>query len=1107
MPDDPTRTQRPEPDPARTHSVADPVHTTRGETSAPTKDRPPTPAIRYELGEEIARGGMGVVYRATDTVLGREVALKVLLDKFDPGSGTASRFADEARIAAQLQHPGIPPVHDLGTLPDGRPFLAMKLIKGETLEALLRARADPSADRGRFVAVFEAVCQALAYAHAHSVVHRDLKPANVMVGNYGEVQVMDWGLAKVLAGRKRDRPEADAEETSAGTAVVSLRESDGSFTQAGSVLGTPAYMPPEQAVGAVNKIDARSDVFGLGAVLAVILTGKPPFAADSAETTRVKAAQGDVEECFARLDACGAEPDLVALCKWCLSPKPADRPADAGEVATAVAELRQAADERARRAELDRVKAEGDKAAAELRTAEQRKRRRVQAALGMTFTALVVVSGLGLWWADRKLGERRREREVTEARAATEVRSLLDQARQALARDEIPAADLALGQAVARLGGDGPEDLRAELDRLRTDRELLVRLRDIDDLRWIDPGSDVAPPENPSGPRFADAARWYGLAFTPDARAAAVERIGGSAIREQLVAALDAWLAVGADDPAGLAAVLDVLDPDDLRREYRGAIATRDFRRLRELIRRPDVTRLPPRFLATILPLRNRQLPLPEVLPILETAWAASPGEFRFAFQVANLRRDRIVGNGDQTIGYLRAAAAARPTNVTVLTLLGAILWQNGQNAEAVQILERATALDPSYPDAGYYLARSYNQNREWGKADAALAATAARDPKPARAEFNRGMIASSRGDQEQAIARFRRTSELDPDWPEPYLRLSHMLQSRGDVDGAIDCYRKIIALQPSWIAAYPALARLHESRGQTAAAIATCLEGLKVDPTYPGLTSTLGRLLARTGDAGGAVAAYREAIQVEPNSVALRFNLGIALAGLGDADGAIAAYREAIRLDPKYFPAHSQLGNALKGKGDLKGAIAAYSEAIRLNPKDQDATRQLAISYALAGQPNRGELLVRGLVDADRNQYGANTINLSHRLAQLGEELAAQNAFVIAVPVLRECLAIRRKLTPNYWWTFYTEAVLGLVLAELGEYDEAEPLLLHGYKEFVKVPPPPGWEKRLPGHLRATAEALARLYKDRGKPDEARKWTAEAHRYPATAPPPRLKG
>jgi tetratricopeptide (TPR) repeat protein len=346
---------------------------------------------------------MGVVYRAGDTVLGREVAVKVLQEQYAPDSGTARRFADEARITGQLQHPNIPAVHDLGVLPDGRPFLAMKLIRGETLAVLLKGRADPAEGRGRYVAAFEQVCQAVAYAHAHDVLHRDLKPANVMVGAFGEVQVMDWGLAKVLGTRPAER--TDPEATTALTAVRGVRESDDLFTQTGSVLGTPAYMPPEQAAGAVRTIDRRSDVFGLGAVLTVVLTGRPPFVAETSEAARVKAAQGDVGDCFARLEACGADPDLVALCMQCLAPRPEDRPKDAGVVAQAVAALRVAADERARRAELERVQAEGAVREALARAAEQRQRRRLLLAAN-GIIALVLLAGLSvsLWqmWRARQ---------------------------------------------------------------------------------------------------------------------------------------------------------------------------------------------------------------------------------------------------------------------------------------------------------------------------------------------------------------------------------------------------------------------------------------------------------------------------------------------------------------------------------------------------------------------------------------------------------------------------------------------------------------------------------------------------------------------------------
>jgi tetratricopeptide (TPR) repeat protein len=344
-----------------------------GDTAGPTVTLPSLPS--YDLIDEIGHGGMGVVYRARDTALGRDVAVKLLAERYPADSPAAQRFLSEARITGQLQHPGIPAVHQVGTLPDGRPFLAMKLIKGSTLEALLKQRPDPAADRGRLLAVFEAVCQAVAYAHAHRVIHRDLKPANVMVGGFGEVQVMDWGLAKVLASQESQRPEDDLEATLAGTVIrgKDADGADGSETRAGSILGTLAYMPPEQAGGEIAAVDRRSDVFGLGAILCVLLTGHPPYRGPDAEAIRLQAIRGHLGDAFARLDACGAEPELVALAKHCLADLP-ERPADAAAVADAVARFRAAVEERARRAELDR-------AAAEVRAAEQRKRRRVWFAL------------------------------------------------------------------------------------------------------------------------------------------------------------------------------------------------------------------------------------------------------------------------------------------------------------------------------------------------------------------------------------------------------------------------------------------------------------------------------------------------------------------------------------------------------------------------------------------------------------------------------------------------------------------------------------------------------------------------------------------------------
>jgi tetratricopeptide (TPR) repeat protein len=476
------------PDPRQLSSRAAADTASAAATDVPGAVGRPSPdaAQRYVLGAEIARGGMGVIYCAIDTALTREVAVKVLRDTFAPDSDTARRFAAETRITAQLQHPGIPPVHDSGTLADGRPFLAMKLIKGCTLEELLRQRGDPAADRGRFMAVFEQLCQAVAYAHAHGVIHRDLKPANVMVGGFGEVQVMDWGLAKVLAEAPGPgAPAGDQGETVAATCIRPADGDvvDGSQTQAGSILGTLAYMAPEQAGGEIAVVDRRSDVFGLGATLCAILTGDPPYRGPGTEATRLQAIRGQLGDALARLDACGAEPELVALAKRCMAELP-QRPADAAEVADAVARLRAAAEERARRAELDR-------AAAEVRTAEQRKRRRVWLALATALLLGATASVVFAVLARRAEGQAVVERDLKEkARAEAVVNEEKARTAEAARRVELgrtaaAAAQLAAGRgrwvealklyetALAAGGGDeielrlGRYDCRMALGQLR----------------------------------------------------------------------------------------------------------------------------------------------------------------------------------------------------------------------------------------------------------------------------------------------------------------------------------------------------------------------------------------------------------------------------------------------------------------------------------------------------------------------------------------------------------------------------------------------------------------------------------------------------------------
>jgi DNA-binding SARP family transcriptional activator len=356
----------------------------------PDAASPPSALLagRYELSELIGEGGMGVVHLARDRALDREIAVKRLRPGLPADSPAVARFLFEAKLTGQLQHPGIPAVHELGTLSDGQPFLAMKLVKGQTLQELLRQRSSPADELGRFVAVFEQLCHAVGYAHTHGVIHRDLKPANVMVGAFGEVQVMDWGLAKVLGdqGQKPQPGDFDPDATAALQTEIGTPQPVGSGTRTGAVLGTPAYMAPEQAGGDIRKLDARSDVFGLGAILCQILTGRPPYTGRDAQALRLQAIRGDMTDAMSQIDSCAAEPELVALCRRCLALQQQERPADGLAVAAAVAGIRQAAETRARQAELQRERTL-------VQAAEQTRRRRLALWATLAIVA-VLVAGL-----------------------------------------------------------------------------------------------------------------------------------------------------------------------------------------------------------------------------------------------------------------------------------------------------------------------------------------------------------------------------------------------------------------------------------------------------------------------------------------------------------------------------------------------------------------------------------------------------------------------------------------------------------------------------------------------------------------------------------------
>ncbi len=303
---------------------------------------PPTadmrsPTARYGEHQVIARGGMGEIQRVWDADLRRAIAMKVLreanapshTDHRTPHSAARQqrRFLDEAQITAQLQHPGIVPVHELGLDADGRLYFTMNLVRGQNLRDVLRlARAGEDGwTRARVLEVLRRVCEAVAYAHDRGVIHRDLKPLNIMVGRFGETYVMDWGLARVL---RRDEPAAPA--TGAEPAPPDPLAAQ---TLDGDVVGTPAYMPPEQARGELDRVGPPADVYAIGAMLYELLSGEMPYVPSGTRTSSHAVLErliaGPPEPLKAAVDV---PAELVAICERAMARDPQARYATVGKL-------------------------------------------------------------------------------------------------------------------------------------------------------------------------------------------------------------------------------------------------------------------------------------------------------------------------------------------------------------------------------------------------------------------------------------------------------------------------------------------------------------------------------------------------------------------------------------------------------------------------------------------------------------------------------------------------------------------------------------------------------------------------------------------------------
>jgi len=592
----------------------------------------------YRLLGEIARGGMGVVLQGHDTDLGRDVALKVLHADLAGRPEVLQRFVEEAQIGGQLQHPGIVPVYELGLLSDERPFFTMKLVRGRTLAAVLAGRASPADDRRHLLEVFLAVCQTLGYAHSRGVIHRDLKPANIMVGAFGEVQVVDWGLAKVLAqdaGAGEERPRNPIESGSAPG--DGAEAGSGPRSLVGSVMGTPAYMPPEQAAGRVDRLDERADVFALGAILCEILTGRPPYDGDDT-TVLVHAMEGDLGPALERLSGCRASEELVQLATECLAPEAAARPRDAGILAQRVRSYLEGVEERTRRSEIQAAEMQVRAQEAAVHAADERKARRLTLALSASFVGLLVLAGGGWLYLQSERSERESELASGVSLSLGQARAQTEERRWDAARASLEGA-----RALARTAespGSWLETIETQADevgRAQATADFLAGAGEI--AQRIDVLFDWAETDEEYATRFTAFGVDVDGSSTAEARAALAARGVGA----EVTPVLDRWLVVrrsrereatrndrrreNLEPVLRLVELANELDDDRWRADLREALVNDDVEVLKGLAEE-DLGEQPPSsfaLLATALKLAGER---EQALRLLLAGASRHPGDY-----------------------------------------------------------------------------------------------------------------------------------------------------------------------------------------------------------------------------------------------------------------------------------------------------------------------------------------------------------------------------------------------------------------------------------------------------------------------------------------------
>jgi serine/threonine-protein kinase len=840
----------------------------------------------YEVQAVLGHGGMGIVYKAQHVRLNRPVALKMLIAGAYAGAQERVRFQREAEAVAGLCHPNIVQVHDVGDH-EGRPYFTMEFVEGGSLAQKVAGAPQPARPAAALVATLAAAMEA---AHLSGIVHRDLKPGNVLLTADGMPKITDFGLARCLEG-------------GAG------------LTLTGVPMGTPSYMAPEQARGQARLIGPAVDVYALGAILYELLTGRPPFRAETAaETLRLAMDQEPAPP--SRLNA-RVPRDLETICLKCLHKAAALRYAGARDLAE----------------DLDRFLAGQPIQARPVGVADRaakwaRRRPAVAALLAALVVMTVATAGTGLWLRQQGL-----ERWAAQAKRQGQARDGITMALRRvddLRREERwQEAQLILTGAATHLVEAGSPALEKQLESAQSDLRIAAGLEHLRESRPLDTEGSIDFRKLATD--FREAFDRFGLRTGDDVEAV-IAHIQGSAIREQLLAAIDdrAFVALGVNDGTLVERLLRIArlaDPEPRWRDrFRDPTAWRSREKLVKLADEALTTSPPPAAhqLALLGLLLKRVQDFGQSTQLLSEACRRLPNNFWLNRELgATLFTE---GRVRESVAYYRAALALRPDNAGGHAALGLALLHAGQTDEGLAACRRGVELSHASISLHLCLMRALAIVGYWKEAEAECRRAQELAPTSSMPPLQLALVHRWQRRFEDAVVLFRKALEINPNDINARLDLGDCYATMHRHEEAVTAYREVTERNPRHHIANFRLAQQLVAVGRRPEAISAFRAAIALGPAQPGALQEFGQLLRVQGQPEEAAKVFQKATTPDPRYLA---------AFDGQPARPMRPHSALEGGDPALIAAMDGLAAALLDQGRFAEARAAVQRLLELDRTD----------------------------------------------------------------------------------------------------------------------------------------------------------------------------